>query len=434
MKKGFSIILSSLLAASCLTGCGGGKSEMASGDMASQNTVAITVNTQEITPLTIEQSTIVSSKITAENEVSVFPNSGGTVKAVYVSLGDTVKAGDVLFEIDSTDAQLQLQQAQASLSSAEAGLQSAQANYDSTVGGTLENELQQLQSTVDSYQIQYDNAVTSLEQTKELYEIGGASKQEVDDLQSTVDQLKLQLDTAKKQLELNENQILEETKKSSEANVKQSEANVAQSQVSVESAQKTLEDTKVRAEIDGVVSSINITEGSMASAQSAAMTISSLDTVKVSFNVSEDVINRISVGSKAYITVSAVSDTPYETTLSGVSPSADSQTKLYTAEAYIDNSDGQLKPGMFATVKLVLDTKENTVSVPLNTVIEKNDEKYVFVVDENNIAHKTLVETGLKNDESIEITSGVNMGDLVVISGQDFLSDGSTVNIVEAVE
>lgn len=120
-----------------------------------------------------------------------------------------------------------------------------------------------------------------------------------------------------------------------------------------------------------------------------------------------------------------------ETTISSLSPAADSQTKLYTVEAYIDNSNGQLKPGMFATVKLVVDTKENTISVPLNTVIEKDDEKYVFTVDSNNTAHKTDVETGLKNDESIEITSGVNMGDVVVISGQDFLSDGGSVNVVE---
>lgn len=59
-------------------------------------------------------------------------------------------------------------------------------------------------------------------------------------------------------------------------------------------------------------------------------------------------------------------------------------------------------------------------------------EKYVYVVDENNIAHKTIVETGLKNDEYIEITSGVNMGDKVVTIGQDFLSDGSTVSITES--
>ena len=430
MNKGSTIIISSLVAASLLAGCGGkkGGSDMAMGQ---QNAVSISVNTQTAAPLTIEQSVTISSKISADNEVAVYPSSNGTVKNVYVSLGDSVNAGDILFETDSTDAQLQLQQAQASLSSAQAGLASAKANYESNVGGTLENQLQQLQSNVDSLQIQYNDALTSLEQTKELYEMGGTSKQSLDDQQSAVDKLKLQLDSAQEELDLNKNKISEETKKSSQANVNQSQANVAQSQISVESAQKAVNDTKVKAEISGVVTALNISQGSNASAQTAALTISDISRVKVSFSVSEDVINRISVGSKAYVTVSAVSDTPFETTISALSSAADSQTKLYTVEAYIDNANGQLKPGMFATVKLVVDTKENTISVPLNTVIEKDDEKYVFTVDSNNTAHKTTVETGIKNDESIEITSGVNMGDVVVISGQDFLSDGSSVNVVE---
>lgn len=62
------------------------------------------------------------------------PKTSGTVKKLYVSLGDTVKAGDVLFEIDDTEARLQVQQAQASL-------ESAQANYDQNVGGSLETQV-----------------------------------------------------------------------------------------------------------------------------------------------------------------------------------------------------------------------------------------------------------------------------------------------------
>ncbi len=273
---------------------------------------------------------------------------------------------------------------------------------------------------------------------KELYAIGGASKQDVDDLQSSVEKAKLQLDTAKNELETKKTQILEETKKTSQASVdqaqasvSQSQASIAQSQVSLESAQKSLNDTKVVAEIGGVIGSMNISEGSTVNTGSAAMTIVSMDKIKVAFNVSEDAINRVSVGSKAYVTISSVSDDPIEVSVSNVSPSADSQTKLYTVEAYIDNPTGEIKPGMFASVKLVLDKKDNTISVPLNTVIEKNGEKYVYVVDSENIAHKKNVETGLKNDEYIEITSGVDMGDVVVTKGQDFLSDGSLVNIVD---
>lgn len=327
---------------------------------------------------------------------------------------------------------MEVQQAQASLNSAQAGLESAQANYESNVGGSMEVQLQQLQSNVDTLQIQYDDLLEELEKSQKLYEIGNISQQELEDLQSSADQIKLQLDSAKNELELQKNKISEETKKSSQATVNQSQASVEQAQVSLESAQKSLEDTKVRAEIDGTIGSINITKGSTVSAQSEAMTITSLDDIKVSFSVSEDVINRISVGSKVYITISAVSEEPFETVISNISPTADSQTKLYTVEAYLENGSHEIKPGMFASIKLVLDKKDNTISVPLNTVIESSGEKYVFVVDENNVAHKTIVETGLKNDEYIEITSGVNMGDKVVTTGQDFLSDGSTVSITES--
>ena len=72
------------------------------------------------------------------------------MKKLYIGLGDTVKAGDILFEIDDTEVRLQVQQAQASL-------ESAQANYDQNVGGSLETQLDQMQATVDSYQIQYDD-------------------------------------------------------------------------------------------------------------------------------------------------------------------------------------------------------------------------------------------------------------------------------------
>ena len=356
-----------------------------------------------------------SSKVSSEQEVSVVPKTSGTVKKLYVSLGDTVKAGDVLFEIDDTEARLQVQQAQASL-------ESAQANYDQNVGGSLETQLDQMQATVDSYQIQYDDLQKELEETEALYEIGAASQSEVDNLKSSVNKAKIQLESAQKQLELNQGSILEDTKKSLQANITQAEASLA-------SAQKQLDDTKVRAEIDGIVGTLNISEGSVVSAQSEAMTLVNMDNLKVSFHVSEDVINQISVGSPVYITVSAVSDEPMTATVTNISEAADSSTRLYQVEAALSNPEGNLKPGMFANVRLVTETKEDTIVVPLNTVLTDNGEKYVFVVDENNIAHKTTVETGLENDTYIEITSGLSIGDTVVTKGQDFLSDGNTVNI-----
>ena len=266
----------------------------------------------------------------------------------------------------------------------------------------------------------------NLDHTKELYAVGGASKKEVDDLQSSVDKVKLQLDTAKENLEKTRNEIVGATRNASQAQI-------SQAQASLESAKVQLDRTKVVAEIDGVISSCNVTVGSIASPQSPAMTIVNMDNVKLKLNVSDDAINKLTPGSKAYVTISSASDKVYEGTVANVSPAADSQTLLYPVEVYLTNTDGNIKPGMFASIKLVLDNVDNTISVPLNAVLEKSGEQYVFVVDEStNTAVKTTVTTGVKNEENIEILSGVKEGQKVVIKGQDFISDGSAVNVTAA--
>lgn len=388
---------------------------MPAADIQSGGQVKISVETQEIKPSTIEQYINVSSKVTANNEIAVIPKVSGTVKRVYVNLGDTVKAGDVLFEIDDTSLRIAVEQAAASLAS-------AQASYDINIGANLENTVTQLQASVDSYEIQYKDLLRELENTKALYEVGAVSKQTLDNLQSSVDKLKLQLDTTKENLRLTREKTIEGTMKTAEAALEQAK-------LAYKNAQTQLSYTKVRAEIDGVISACNINEGSMASMQSPAMTLVNTDRLKFSFNITEDHINKIAVGSRAYITISAASDKPYEGTVTYISPAANSTTLLYPVEIFIEKTDDKIKPGMFASLKLVVDRKENTVSVPLNAVIEKGGEKFVYIVDDNNIAHKKTVETGIWNDESIEITRGVANGDKVVVTGQSFLSDGSIVNV-----
>lgn len=377
--------------------------------------VAISVETQEIAPATIEQYINVSTKVAASNEVLVLPKVSGTVKKVYVNLGDTVKAGDILFEIDDTSFRIAAEQAEASLTS-------AQANYDINIGATLENNVMQLQSSVDSLQIQYNDLLRDLQNTKALYEAGSKSKLELDTLQSNVDKLKLQLDTAKENLRLTREKTIDGTKRSAQAGLQQAK-------LSYENAQTQLGYTKVRAEIDGVISACNVTPGSMASPQSPSMTIVNAGKLKFSFNISDDYINRVSAGTKAYITVSAASDKPYEGAVTYISPAANSATMLYPVEIFMEKADGNIKPGMFASLKLVVDRRENTVSVPLNAVLEKGGDKFVYIVDANNIAHKKAVETGIKNDENIEIISGVQKGEKLVTVGQSFLSDGSAVNV-----
>ncbi len=388
---------------------------MGKGQEADSEGARVSVETKKMNPETIESYMNLSSKVQAESEVVVFPKVTGTIKKVNVHLGDVVKAGDVLFEIDDASYKLQVDQASAQLSA-------AKANYEMNVGANLENQVQQLQTSVDSYQIQYDDLLKDLENAKALYPMGAVAKKDLDALQSSVDKMKLQLDTAKDGLSRAKGKTVSATKAASAASIQQASAAAG-------SANLQLGYTKVVAPIDGVISAFNISEGMLVSPQTQAITLVNSNQLKLNFNVSDDYINRIEEGSKVYIQVSAASEKVYEGVVAHMSPAANSATLLYPVEVKMIQPDEQVKPGMFASVKLVIEKRENTLCLPLNSVIDKGGEKYVFVLGAQNVVTKKVITTGISNEAMIQVTKGIQSGDQVIVKGQSFVKEGDKVDV-----
>ncbi len=456
LLSGISLVL---LASSSLTGCGSTKASADTAESAEQ-VVSTSVETLTLSADKIQSYKTISSTILAQNEIAVIPKIGGTVSKVHVKVGDEVKAGDVLFEIDSRDIEIQVKSAQSSvnssqatvssaqagLNSAQAGLNSAQANYNMNTGSKLDNQVSSQKANVENLERQYNDLLRDLESNKSLLEVGAVSQNTIDNLETQLANVKSNLNQAREQLETLETQTIEETKRASAASVKQAEASVSQAEASVsqaeasvsqaeanlENAKQQLSYTKVVAEIDGIVSSCNVTEGSTVGAGNAALSLIDIDHVKISFNVTGDIVNTIHSGDTVFTYIDAVSSDAFEGVISTVAPAADAKTGLYPVEIQIANPNHKLKPGMFATSKLVLSENANALSVPIEAVIEKNTEKYIYTVDANNIAHKVSVETGIENETHIEIVSGANANDIIVVKGQDYLSEGSLVNIVAA--
>ena len=409
MKRIISIITALMIMILSLSACNKSQKE-------EQKTVLISVEAETVKNKDINEYINISSKIEAINEITVIPKISGTVKDVNVNLGDYVKKGDILFTIDDKDIRLQLEQAQASLNS-------AKANYNLSVEGNIQSQIEQLTSNVKSLEIQYEDVMSNLEKMQELYQAGAIAENELDKLKTNADTLSLQLETAKKTLEITKNDIYAGTKEVASSTVQNA-------QTGVNIIQNQLEHTILRAEMDGTISNINISKAQRVSPQNLAMTISDIDKTKLSFQVSENAIEKIKKGSKAYISIKALSDTPLQAQVSNISEVADSKSLLYPVEVIIDNKEQKIKPGMFATVKLILNSKQNTISLPLNAVLYKNKEYFVYVIDKDNIVHKKVVQTGISNDEEIEIVSGLSLGMRVVTKGQDFITDGLEVNVV----
>lgn len=381
-----------------------------------ENTVLIAVETQKVKKGSIKNVFTATSKVESNKELSVVPKMAGIVEKSYFNLGEFVNKGDVLFTIDSSDIQMQINQANS-------GLNLAKANYNLTVDGSINSQIQQLEANVENLKIQYNDLLKKLSDAKELYESEAIAKQEVDNLQNNVDLMKIQLDSAQKSLTLTRDTIKNKTKEVSSANIQQAESGL-------ETAKHQLSNTVIKAELSGVISVDNVVDGQMISNQSPAFVISDMESVKVKFQVSEDIINHIQKGSLVYVTIGSISDEPFKSNISNISYVADKMTSLYPVEVKIDNSNHKIKPGMFANISLVLSDKTDVLCLPLDTVLIKDGKSYVYTIDSNDIVHKQIVSTGMQDENQIEIKQGLSEGIQVVVKGQQFIDDNSKVNVV----
>ena len=189
--------------------------------------------------------------------------------------------------------------------------------------------------------------------------------------------------------------------------------------------------SKMPANVAYYEQNLNLTQIFMASIfLGSSGAVMDLSVVKVEVGVSEQVLNTIKIGDKVDVTMTAVSELPLEGTVSTVSPAA-GQTGMYTVKVELDNADGIIKAGMMAEVNFTAEKAEDTIVLPRNAVITKEDETYVYVV-KGGTAKKVMVELGIEAEDTIEITKGLKKGDDVVTKGQTYISDGEEVNVVNA--
>lgn len=208
------------------------------------------------------------------------------------------------------------------------------------------------------------------------------------------------------------------------------EAQLASTQVQLDNLKKSIGDCTVTSPLSGVIATRGVEIGSFASSAAPAYTVMDLSVVKVEVGVSEQVLNTIKIGDKVDVTMTAVSELPLEGTVSTISPAA-GQTGMYTVKIELNNAKGLIKAGMMAEVNFTADSADDTIVLPRNAVITKEDETYVYVV-ENGAAKKVAVELGIEAADTIEITKGLKDGDAVITKGQTYVSDGEEVNVVSA--
>ena len=377
-------LLLAALTAMTLTACGG--------EEAPQEAVGLAVQVETVLPGSIATENRVSGQVSADNSSTILISSAAKCTAVYFEAGDQVEAGDVLCTLD--------------LGSSLASYSAARISYDAAV------QSYQDQKVVLDQQVQL--AADNMTSTEALYEIGAASALEVD------------------QARMNYNSAVA-TRNSTLA---QLEAGIQNAKSGLDQLDTALEHVdgsgNVIAPLSGTLATMNAVEGSYISNSLPLAVVNGGGPMRVTASVSETLVPQLAIGDTAEVTASAIGQT-FSAVIRSVERAANAQTKLYTVTLTVPEEVEGLLPGMFADVVFRTNVSENTIVVPSDAILTSEDTQYVFVA-EDGTARYTEITTGLTGTGVTEVLTGLTEGQQLVVVGQQYLSDGDPVRIVDGTD
>ena len=184
--------------------------------------------------------------------------------------------------------------------------------------------------------------------------------------------------------------------------------------------------------IAGTVLQAPVSAGDTVSAGTAIYVVGNLDSLVVETFVPERFSTAIRMGLGAQVSFEAMPGERFAATVSEISPVLESASRTLRIRLRFEGRpDPRIRAGMFATVSLVTNSRSGVPVIPRAAVINTYGSWIVFVVSENNTAERREISLGLENEEFVEVTGGLEIGELVVSTGQNFLSQGDPVRIVE---
>ena len=184
--------------------------------------------------------------------------------------------------------------------------------------------------------------------------------------------------------------------------------------------------------ISGTILSTPVHVGDTVSTQTAVVVLGDLSSLMVETYVPERFSNAAQRGLTAQVFLEAFPGEMFQAAVDTVSPVLDSSSRtLRIRLRFLGSTNQRIKAGMFASVSLVTNTRRDVPVIPREAVINTYGSWIVFTVNERNIASRREVFLGLENERFVEILSGLDAGDLVVSAGQNFLTDGDPVRVVE---
>lgn len=324
---------------------------------------------------TLQQTTRFSGRVAADNSVTVTANITlpETVRRVNVEVGDRVSVDQVLVELDNAQINDQVQ--------------ALKAQYDLAL------------ASYNSQAENYQSAVDNFKRIDALYQQGAVSKSEYDQAKLAASSNNLTL--LKEQLD--------------------------QAKLAYNQQVNNLSDLTLKSPVDGTVAEITFIKDNLATSQNYIRIVDQSN-LKVLFNIPENLLARVALEQVVQLQFSAL-DTMFSGMISAITPSKVAGSNMYQGTVILNEQASTLKPDMTAYV-IASQSDGQTLLLTIDAVLSDDSGYYVYIVGQAKQALKQSVEVGYDNGEQIEILSGLDGNQQVIVKGQNFITEDTAIKVI----
>jgi membrane fusion protein, multidrug efflux system len=425
-----SIVPLSLALAIFLAGCSKESKTVSLTEATTGPAKLVKISTVRAVTREVSSSVQVTGSFLAEESSDVAPPAAGRVIETPVDAGAFVKEGQLLAKLEDRDAQLRLQAALASEQQAEASLRQAESRIGLAQGGKFDAntvpEVLSAKASYDSAVAQAKNSEADAQRYESLIKTGDVS-------QSAYDKARTQADTAKEQTN-SARQLYEAAINSARQNfqgVINAQASLAGARAQTAIARKAVEDTIIKAPFAGYISARPVAVGQYVALTSKIATLVRVTPLKLDLQVQESNAPQLKLDAEVEASVPGYPGRTFRGNVTSINPTVDANSRTVTVEAKFANQDLALKPGMFATARILLNGSSMGIFLPRTSVVtdpSTNSSQVFFVRDGK--ARVAVVQLGAVDGNMVQILSGISSDFVVAANHLQDLYDGELVDAV----
>jgi len=352
--------------------------------------------------IAIQRIVDLSGSLVSPDQVRVSSEVDGIVASVNAELGQEVRAGEILIQLDTRELELAVERAESSLRQTE-----AQLGVESSRPGLVPPDEQI--ASVRTAIANREDARLKLKQTQELVNKGLAARSD--------------LDTNDTRLK-----VAEASLQSALENVRALKASMQDRRASYELAKKKVTDASIRAPSSGTISERLVQKGEYIRANTQVATIVQLNPLKLQTAVQEKFANIIRRNLLVQFRVEPFPDDVFEGRVLNISPAVNQQTRTFPVEILVANPAGKLKPGFFAKGAILTQKDEHVLAVPQEAVSTLAGVSSVFVIEDGTVRQQN-VTLGTQEGNFIEITDGLKGAETLAASSLNEITTGMKVTL-----